>query len=362
MSGGGLHQNAGFTDPDASERMDDPQCEQVMFLAHLSGDRLELRDRHHLVGFVVERLQGAMLRVGLRSGRAPEEAVCAPSVLGPLWRERDRAMVEFDLNQCSHRDPAYTFHVLEPAVPISVFDLPPRGALASASRLGFRSVTLSAAQPGLRPRELDRSARRGLAAELRRLELHCSGIDLFLPREHYQQSDHLDRALAAALGAIELADDLGADSVFLRLPPADAEAATDEVIRELAVHAARARTRVCDISLDGEALAAIRSGVELPIDAAMDTGSWLAAGHDPLAGVVELTNRLGGIRIVDLDGNGTRGSTATGSRLDLDALRTALELGGFRGAVVLDARGWQDPVNGLLHDLEAWRLLRSEGG
>ena len=144
--------------------------------------------------------------------------------------------------------------------------------------------------------------------------------------------------------------------------PADADAATDEVIRELAVHAARARTRVCDISLDGEALAAIRSGVELPIDAAMDTGSWLAAGHDPLAGVVELTNRLGGIRIVDLDGNGTRGSTATGSRLDLDALRTALELGGFQGAVVLDARGWQDPVNGLLHDLEAWRLLRSEGG
>ena len=128
--------------------------------------------------------------------------------------------------------------MLEPAVPISVFDLPPRGALAAASRLGFRAVTISAARAGLRPRELDRSARRGLAAELRRLELHCTGIDLFLPREHYQRSEHVDRAIAAATGAIELADDLGADSVFLRLPPADAGEPADEVIAELSSVAA----------------------------------------------------------------------------------------------------------------------------
>ena len=251
--------------------------------------------------------------------------------------------------------------MIEPALPISVLDLPPRSALETASRLGFREVALSAAQPGLRPRELDRSARRGLLAELRRLELRCSAIDLFVPREHYADARHVDRALAATRQAVALADDLGATTVFLRLPPADAEGCLSEAMIELAAIAAGARARVADIALDGPPLAAIRSGEDLPVDFAMDTAAWLAAGSDPLAGIVEIDARLAGLRLVDVDANGLRVPVTRGRGLDLESLRTGLELGRFSGAVVLDARGWAEPVPGLLQDLEAWRSLRPEG-
>jgi sugar phosphate isomerase/epimerase len=252
--------------------------------------------------------------------------------------------------------------VLEPAVPISVFNLQPRQGLAVASRLGFRSVCLSAAQPGLRPRELDRSARRGLLGELRRLELDCSCIDLLLPREHYQQPQHVDRALSATVQAIELAADLGARSIFLRLPPVTDAEEPDELTRELAAVASASPVRVCDTTLDGPGMTAHRSGWELPVDVGMDTAAWLSEGRDPLAGIVELGPRLAGVRLVDLDGNGSRVPLVLGRRLDLDSIRTGLETGGFEGAVVLDASGWQDPVNGLLQDLQAWRALRPASG
>ena len=107
---------------------------------------------------------------------------------------------------------------MEPSITTSALHSEPRLGLELASRLGFRSVTLSAAQPGLRPRELDRSARRGLLAELRRLELECSSIDLFIPPEHFTSTETIERALDAVRGALDLATDLGARSLFLRLP------------------------------------------------------------------------------------------------------------------------------------------------
>ena len=358
VSAGGLDQDARRTNRNAPDGMDHSQGIDLEFLEDLLGEALQLGHRHGLVGFVLQRLQGPVLRVLFRP-RGPHEGARRSLTRKRLTGGKcDRSRTEFDLDAFSHRVPAYTPHVLEPAVPISVFDLPPRPGLAMASRLGFRAVTLSAAQPGIRPRELDRSARRGLLAELRRLELECTGIDLFLPREHYEQPEHIDRALSAAGQAIQLADDLGALSVFLRLPPEGEDGQRGDAIRELAAAAAGARARVSDISLDGQALASVRKGEELPIDVAMDTAAWIAEGSDPIAGIVELDARLGGIRLVDVDANGMRVPASKGRALDLDAVRTGLEIGGFSGAVVLDARGWADPINGLLGDLEVWRGLR----
>jgi hypothetical protein len=48
--------------------------------------------------------------------------------------------------------------------------------------MGFRSVQLSAAQPGLRPRELDRSGRRDLLARLSRLQMPAAGLESGWPR------------------------------------------------------------------------------------------------------------------------------------------------------------------------------------
>lgn len=362
MAAGGLDQNARLADRYAAGGMNDVQRPQPEFLDDLRGKAAELGHRHGLVDFVVQCLQGTVFGMHLRPGGAAEGACSAIGAAGGTDGQLDRGLVKFDPDAFSHRVPAYTPHVLEPAVPISVFDLPPRPGLALANRLGFRAVTLSAAQAGLRPRELDRSARRGLLAELHRLELECTGIELFLPREHYEQSEHIDRALAAANQAITLADDLGALSIFLRLPPAGDDGAGSEAIRELANAAAGARVRVSDVSLDGQALVSVRKGEELPIDVGMDTAAWIAEGSDPIAGIVELDKRLGGIRLVDLDANGMRVPASAGRGLDLGAVRTGLEIGGFTGSVVLDARGWSDPINGLMNDLKAWRALRPPQG
>lgn len=84
----------------------------------------------------------------------------------------------------------------------------PRAPFAWASSIGYPLVQIDAARAGLRPRELDRSARRDLAALLRRLGLGVSGLDLWIPPAHFAHAPRLDRALAAAGEAIVLAGEL----------------------------------------------------------------------------------------------------------------------------------------------------------
>src|SRR5690606_13026801 len=70
----------------------------------------------------------------------------------------------------------------------------PRAPIEAAAKAGFRAVALDASAAGLRPRDLDRSARRDLAALLRRLELAFAGLDLWIPPEHFASPEHADRA------------------------------------------------------------------------------------------------------------------------------------------------------------------------
>ena len=362
MRGACLDQDTVLPDFDAPDRMQDPDRHDIELLADLTSKFLQQGACHRLMHFVLECDQRAVFRMVLAPGRSTEQAFRSLLRSCGACGKTEWRCGEICHHVGWHRLLAYTPFVLEPSLPIAVFDLPPKQGLLAAGRLGFRGVTLSAAQPGLRPRELDRSARRGLLAELRRLELDCTSIDLLLPREHYQQAEHVDRALAATRQAIELADDLGARTVFLRLPPAGDDVIAGESGREVAAAAANARVRVVDVSLDGPAMAAFADGGELPVAVGMDTAAWLAEGEDPIGGIVRLDDRLGGVRLVDLDGNGTRVPVSMGRRIDLDAFRTGLEVGGFDGAVVLDARGWRDPVQGLVQDLEAWRALRPSIG
>ena len=161
---------------------------------------------------------------------------------------------------------------------------------------------------------------------------------------------------------MQLADDLEARVLFLRLPPVPEGDEPLEVTRAIAAAATRARVRIADLSLDGPAIDAVRSEDELPIDVGLDTGAWLASGQDPTEGIVELGARLAGIRLVDLDVHGTRVPVSMNGRLDLPALRTGLEVGGFTGAVVADARGWTNPVVGLEQTLGAWRATAGPVG
>ena len=252
--------------------------------------------------------------------------------------------------------------MLEPSATIAAIHSLPRTGLQIASRLGFRRVTLSASQAGLRPRELDRSARRGLLAELRRLELHCDAVDLFVPPEHFVLGEFVDRALAAARGSLELASDLGASVLFMRLPSEDSEAEALESTRELMAMAEEGGgVRIADVAIEGPAMSAFSSGRESAIGVGLDTAAWLADGRDPIEGIVTLGEHLAGIRLVDLDETGTRSPVLPDGRIDLAALGVALQTGATPGALVADARGWLHPVAGLEHTLASWRTSCAHG-
>lgn len=244
---------------------------------------------------------------------------------------------------------------MDPSITTSALHPDPRSGLELASRIGFRGVTLSAAQPGFRPRDLDRSARRGLQAELRRLELRCDSIDLFIPPEHFTQADTVDRALAAVSASVELASDLGAGALFLRLPVEDLEEPMLEATAELNRMAEGGAVRLLDVGLGGRALRTLESGGAMAVGIGIDTAAWLADQRDPLEGLIAHGALVGGLRLVDLDETGSRTAPERGGRVDLDSLHRALALETSPRSVVIDARGWTDPPGGATRSLAAWR-------
>ena len=246
--------------------------------------------------------------------------------------------------------------MIDPSAPIAAVHAQPRMGLQIVSNLGFRRVTISASQVGMRPRELDQSARRGLRAELRRLELMCDAVDLFIPPEHFEQSEHVDRALGAVHAALDLAGDLGAQVLFVRLPNQAVDQEPSEATGALLSLAEGSPVRIADVSLQGPAMKAHAAGDFVALGVGLDTAAWLADGRDPVEGVVSLGPALSGVRLVDLDETGTRSSVAPGGRVDVQALRIALETGATSGVVVADARGWAQPVQGLQETLAAWQM------
>ena len=84
-----------------------------------------------------------------------------------------------------------------------------QAALRRMAEVGIPAVQLDATLSGIRPRELSPRTRKDLAALIQRQGLRLAGLDLFIPRSHYLESDRQDRAITAALAAIELAADLG---------------------------------------------------------------------------------------------------------------------------------------------------------
>lgn len=227
--------------------------------------------------------------------------------------------------------------------------------LRVAARLGFRAVTLSAAQTGTRPRELDRSERRGLMAELKRLELHCDSIDLFIPPEHFTSSDTMDRAIHAVQDALDLGSDLGANVLFLRLPHESLENPPLESTQALMDLANSSRVRLADIGLGGRPLTALEEGAPISIGIGIDTASWLADGRDPLEGLILHGGLVGGVRLVGLDETGSRVSPCLSARIDIHAWRQAFDINAHGASLVIDARGWREPIEGVAQALQAWR-------
>jgi sugar phosphate isomerase/epimerase len=227
--------------------------------------------------------------------------------------------------------------------PTHAWSASPRDAITWAAAAGFHAVQLDAT--ALRARDLDRSARRDLAALLRRSELLFTGLDLWIPAPHFKDHAHQDRAVSAALGAIELAADLrslagaSTSAVSLELPRD-----TDSLIlRQLHSHAETRSVFLSDHTWppDPRTLAADAprtGGLALGLDPA----SVLLAGESPESSAARHGPRIGSARLSDVASSGRVPPGSPGARLDLQSYLVSLDVGGYSRPLILDLRGLSD--------------------
>ncbi len=235
----------------------------------------------------------------------------------------------------------------------------PRQVMNRLNTEDFRALQLSATASGLRPRDLDQSARRDVRATLKRNELSLSGIDLWIPVEHFLDPAHLDRALGATREAIELAADLGRCPLSMNLPRPDAgdenNESPAESLETIAGYAAHFGVEIADHS---EA-ALKREQFGLGIDPA----ACLSRDEDPVSIVTSNPETLVSARLCDLLRSGMRGPVGDKAegRLDVMAYRRALSVGGYARPVVVDTRQWSDPWVGLDQTKRVWEAMEALG-
>ncbi len=228
-----------------------------------------------------------------------------------------------------------------------------RGALRFIADSGYRFVQLSGALAGLRPRELGRSARRDLRARLGRMGLGISGIDLWVPSEHFADGERCERAVNALKDVIELAADLGRVGVSTALPSGgeDGEGDVNGVVGEIADRADTCGVLVTDYGDGGgEVMGGVMGEVEM-IGWGIDPAMSILRGGDPVAEVLGM-GCVGGARFSDADGAG-RVEPGLG-RLDVMGYQVALVTAGYGGAVVVDLRGLGDARGGAVRARARW--------
>jgi len=234
----------------------------------------------------------------------------------------------------------------------------PIAGLEALRSIGFLAVQLSATQPGMRPRELDASARRDLTVRLRRLEMRCVGVDLWIPPEHFASPAHADRAVDAVRQTVALAADLGRVPVSTALPvQTDTNAQILRDVRlQISSAAAHAGVEVADHGSDA-VTGAWEGTADDPIGVGIDPAMLLSLGQDPVASVTRCSQRLRAARVVDMLQSGMRAppGEADGARLQLGEYVLALAGAGFQRSPVADARNWTQPRAGLERVRALWQ-------
>lgn len=253
-----------------------------------------------------------------------------------------------------------------PPLAATIAPLPgdPREALQRLARTRCRFVQFSAAQPGMRPRELDAGARRGLRARLRQLELEVSGIDLWIPTAHFDDTARVDRAVEALREAIILAADLGRVPVSVLLP-AEVDDALRPAIEQLLTEAERRGVDLADHAVTRRDVALMNAH---RLMVGIDPPGWIASSRDPVGAVLDTGHRLRSARLCDLTSAGMRAPVQAGSarsphddaQLDVSAYAIALAAIGYERPVVIDARQWQDPWTGVERSIDAWHAATGD--
>jgi hypothetical protein len=245
-----------------------------------------------------------------------------------------------------------------PEIAVSLAGLPARGEWSSTPQAAawvrdqrVRGLTLDAARPDCRARDLGRSARRDLGAMLRRTEVELAGIDLFIPPEHYADPARCERAFETvqqtAMLAVELARLVGGRSrplVSITLPAS------------LAAHEREGLTAMF------EKYGAIGADHTPGTEGVGSHSHWLGTGVDPaacfLAGVDPAKIATGpgvtALRLSNLNATGRCPVNAEGGRLDLLAYTAATLTSDLRW-MVADTRGCAEPVRAAKAAVGAWR-------
>ena len=237
-----------------------------------------------------------------------------------------------------------------------------RSQIERAASLGFRAVTLNAAAPDARPRDLGRSARRDLAALIRRHSMTSGGVDLWLPPEHLVQPAQAERALEALLDAVDFAADLAeltsGRAVVSTLLLSPDHAGVEAALGHLRLRAASRSTRIADhrwprrppAGTDGAAPPAPEESPDSPIGIGLDPAHmFLTEGplSDPGAAASRHAPRVFSARLSDANGSGRCPiGTPSGGRLDVLAYTVALATAGYKGSLAADVRGLRDPEAG----------------
>ena len=236
---------------------------------------------------------------------------------------------------------AVSFAGLEPGESV-------RERLSWAASCGFRGVALDAANTQTRPRELGSSARRDLAAVLRRHELTLAGIDLWIPAAHFVDPARCDRAIESAVQAIDLASELaplagGRALVSVSLPRGEGAG------RAAAALAGRAA-----------AVGAIVADHAVPIDdlglgprwIGIDPAAIIVAGQDPAAALMTRGEQVAAARLSDIDAGG-RVEPGAG-RLDSLAYVVGVSMRTDLWPAIVDLRGVREQDAAARRILERW--------
>lgn len=238
-------------------------------------------------------------------------------------------------------------------------DTSPRGLIAWAAaprRLRPDALVLDVTLPGLRPRELDRSARRDLASIIRRSGLAFAGLDLFIPPRHFADPVHCDRALAAVLAALELATDIARVAGLPAVQPKPWVTGDlgDSPAADLRATIARAAQH------QGATFAEVSPASDPPAGSAahhpvaLDPAALILRGSDPVARALSLSSSLAAPRLSDAD-SGVRCTPGQG-RLDLAAYQAAIAHA--PAVACLDLRQLPDAPAALDASMATWHTPR----
>jgi sugar phosphate isomerase/epimerase len=226
----------------------------------------------------------------------------------------------------------------------------PRSILDWVAAQRVRALAIDGTAPGFRARELGRSARRDLAASLRRRELDFAGLDLWIPPNHFSDPEQCQRAIEAAVAGAELSAELAQLVGGRSLPSVSimtSDSIDDAILQALGEQASRNGATIIDHRAHKPG--SLHAGVALGVDPA----SVLFAGGDPQQAVHDAGKHLAAVRLDDVNAMGRCPVGAEGARLDIAAYKAAIVLGSLDW-ITVDLRQLPEPGACLTRAREAW--------